>query len=130
MQVAALRQRVAHDESGLTLVELMITLAIIGILLAIAVPSFLAFENRASATTAEANLRSALPAVEAYYQDHATYDAGSMTVAELRAYDQGMSPGISIVSGTAGTYCIKSTQGDMSAFKNGPDGMITSVPCA
>ena len=67
MRVAVLRDRVAHDESGLTLVELLVTLAIIGILLAIAVPSYLAFERRASTTAAQANLRSALPAVEAYY---------------------------------------------------------------
>ena len=44
-----------------------------------------------------------------------------MTIAELRVYDQGVAPGISVVSGSADTYCLRSTTGGTSAFKNGPD---------
>jgi type IV pilus assembly protein PilA len=126
---AGLRNRIAREEAGMTLVELLVVLIIIGVLLAIAVPSYLGYEQRASVGTAKANLRAVLPAVEAYYQDHATYDAASMTPAALRNYDQGIPAGISIVSGSSDIYCIKSTYGNTSFFKNGPAARITATAC-
>ena len=63
----------AREESGFTLIELLIVLVIIGILLAIAVPSYLGFKDRANKTAAQANVRSAVPAVEAYYADNGDY---------------------------------------------------------
>jgi prepilin-type N-terminal cleavage/methylation domain-containing protein len=118
-----------RDESGTTLLELLVTLTIIGILLAIAVPSYLGYEAKATVATAKSNLRAAIPAVEAYYHDHATYDASVMTVAALRTYDQGMSSEISIVSGSDTTYCIQSTHAGISYFKNGPGGVVTTAAC-
>jgi type IV pilus assembly protein PilA len=118
-----------RDESGTTLLELLVTLTIIGILLAIAVPSYLGYEAKATVATAKSNLRVAIPAVEAYYHDHATYDASVMTLAALRAYDQGMSSEISVVSGTDTTYCIQSTHAGLSYFKNGPGATVTTSAC-
>jgi len=129
MRAAGLGRRAARDEAGFTLVELLIALAIIGILLAVAVPSLLGFENRARVAAAEASLRAALPAVEAYHHDYATYDETSMTLAALRAYDQALSPGIAVVSGSVSTYCVRSTQGGVSVFKNGPGAPITTAVC-
>ena len=124
---AALRHA-ARDESGFTLVEILVTVVIIGILLAIAVPSYLGYQQKAAKTTAETNLRAALPAVEGYYHDHATYD--SMTVADLATdYDQGIAPGVSVVSGSDDTYCLRSTQGDVTFFKNGPGATVTTDAC-
>jgi type IV pilus assembly protein PilA len=118
----------ARDESGFTLVEILVTVTIIGILLAIAVPSYLGYQQKAAKTTAESNLRAALPAVEGYYHDHATYS--TMTVDELTAsYDQGVAPGVSVLSGTDDTYCLRSTQGSVTVFKNGPGASVTTVAC-
>ena len=86
--IAKLQSRLAKEESGFTLIELLIVLVIIGILLAIAVPSYLGFKDRASRSAAQANVRSAVPAVEAFYADNGTYVG--MNATTLAAIDAGV----------------------------------------
>jgi type IV pilus assembly protein PilA len=68
--VSTLSRRVrAREERGFTLIELLVVLVIIRVLLAIAVPSYLRFKDHTQETAAGADVRSAIPAAEAYYSD-------------------------------------------------------------
>jgi type IV pilus assembly protein PilA len=98
-----------NSEQGFTLIELLVVIIIIGILLAIAVPSYLGFRDRAADNAMKANLRAALPAAEAYYSDNSTYVG--MTPAALALIDSGVSPTLTVPSATASGYCLADTDG-------------------
>jgi len=122
--VSKLKQRLASDE-GFTLIELLVVIVILGILLAIAVPSYLGFKDRAERSAAQSNVRAAVPAVEAYYSDHGTY-ATTMDLAKLQAsYDAGLKNDL-VVKGTGASYCVSATQGSHTFKKAGPSAQIVS----
>ena len=127
-----LRQRLAREE-GFTLIELLVVIVIIGILLAIAVPSYLGFRDRANKSAAQSNVKSAQPAAEAYFADHGDYQfnlkqdntAAGTALAALQDIDQGIDSSLTITAG-ATTYKLMSVKGGWCVSLSGPGGSPTT----
>jgi type IV pilus assembly protein PilA len=60
-------------KAGFTLIELMIVVAIIGLLAALAIPNFLKFQARARQSEGRSNLKAVFTAEKSYYGDQQTY---------------------------------------------------------
>ena len=123
-----IRKRLTGREEGFTLIELLVVIVILGILLAIAVPSYMGFRDRAQVAASKSNVRAAVPSIEAWYQDKGNYT--NVNIVSLKAsYDSGLSSTLTIISKTATGYCIKSVVGTKTAYDKGPGGQVTSLAC-
>ncbi len=124
-----LRKRVTGDERGFTLIELLVVVIILGILTAIAVPSYLSFRGRSNDAAAKANVRTIIPDIEQYNADNNGYLG--MTMTGLQAtYDASIDPSkYNLKSVTATSYCVDSSSGTSTWNKAGPNAQIVTGAC-
>ncbi len=102
-----------NDSHGFTLVELMVVVAIIGVLAAVAVPNYQKFQAKARQTEAKVGLGDIRTAEMAYAVEQNTFtgclgsigisNAGASTVAGVRFYSMGWSSVLTTGCGSAGT---------------------------
>jgi type IV pilus assembly protein PilA len=125
----AMLSKMMKKNEGFTLIELMIVIAIIGILAAIAIPQFSAYRARSFNAAAESDLRNAATAQEAYYVDSQTYlaDPTGLVGATYGLYT---SQGVTL-SGNAGAEHYTMTAIHSSGTKTytivGPGGSLSST---
>ena len=87
------------NSKGFTLIELMIVIAIIGILAAIAIPNFIAYRNKAYCSQAENDAKSVASAVADYYSepDHTTMLADADISAGLGGINYSLSGSVAAI---------------------------------
>jgi len=116
------------SEEGFTLIELMIVIAIIGILAAIAIPQFSAYRTRSYNSSAQADLRNAATAQEAYYVDNSSYVSDPQTNLTGATYGLFLSDDVTMAgTGSAASYTISAYHGsgNRTYSLQGPGGTIT-----
>ena len=120
-------QRIRHHlggEGGFAGLEALVVVGILGVALAVAVPSFLGFRSGSSDGKTKASLRAAMPAADAYFADHRTYRGLDST--DLIRIDPRVSLTVAVTSAKKRSYCLTENVGGKTWSVRGPNPKLVS----
>jgi type IV pilus assembly protein PilA len=103
--------RSEKGDDGFTLIELLVVVVIIGILIAIAIPLYLNYENGAKNKSAASDLRGAISAIEQCYSNNGSYPASFTDAASVSITAACTNVSVNTSSGVALNYTTNATTG-------------------
>ena len=127
-------QKLRSNSKGFTLIELMIVIAIIGILAAIAIPNFIAYRNKAYCSRAESDANSVAAGLADYFSipNHTTYPGtiallGISLTGNNTGTIEGPTNAITITVTDGSTNCPENYQASNPEWDGGKPGIFTKV---
>ncbi len=128
--LARLRKTQEENEGGFTLIELLVVIIIIGILAAIAIPTFLNQRKKGWDASMKSALKNAATAEESYFTDNSAYG----TVAQITGEGFNTTENVTVSMTGAGTqvYCLSATHSSYSGrtwYLGSGTGRLNTTAC-
>ena len=121
------RMEKVRNEGGYTLIELLVVVVIIGILTAIAIPTYVGQQDEAKDAAARAQLRTAATSQQLYYVRHDAY-APDAAALEPYGFRQGEHI-VTVETASANSYCMQAHGGSGTFNITGDSGRPESGSC-